>query len=150
MGQSPNSSAYNEDFEGVPLIQGNADCKNRKIKVRLYTTEITKTSNRGDIIMSVRAPAGTIAISNIESCIGRGVCAIRGKKEAQKFIFQYFINYEKKWQKYSQGSTFDSINSNVIKELEVLFPLLPERGNFFFFILSRHKDREKSGVVEAV
>jgi type I restriction enzyme S subunit len=143
MGQSPNSSAYNEDFEGVPLIQGNADCKNRKIKVRLYTTEITKKSNRGDIIMSVRAPAGTIATSNIESCIGRGVCAIRGKKEAQKFIFQYLINYEKKWQKYSQGSTFDSINSNVIKELEVLFPLLPEQEEISSFLSSVDTKIEK-------
>ena len=143
MGQSPNSIAYNEKFEGIPLIQGNADCKDRKIIPRVYTTEITKRSNQGDIIMSVRAPAGTIAISNIKSCIGRGVCAIRAGEKTQSFIFQYLINYEKNWIKYSQGSTFDSINSNVIKELELLIPNLPEQEEISSFLSSVDTKIEK-------
>ena len=86
MGQSPSSSKYNENFNGLPLIQGNADCKNRKVFPRIYTTEITKESFPNDIIMTVRAPVGAISLSNIHSCIGRGVCAIRN---ASNFIYHY-------------------------------------------------------------
>ncbi|MGL5149015.1 MAG: restriction endonuclease subunit S [Clostridium sp.] len=134
MGQSPNSLAYNENLDGLPLIQGNADCKKRKIIPRLYTSEITKESLPKDIIMSVRAPAGTIAKSDIHSCIGRGVCAIRNKFENQEYVYQYLINYEDKWSKYSQGSTFDSINSTDVKGLDIFIPSLPEQEKIALFL----------------
>lgn len=143
MGQSPSSLAYNQSFEGLPLIQGNADCKNRKIVPRVYTSEITKESIDKDIIMSVRAPAGTVAKSNIHSCIGRGVCAIREKTENQEYIFQYLINYEDEWSKYSQGSTFDSINSNDVKGLNVPIPSLPEQQEIASLLSSVDSKIEK-------
>ena len=130
MGQSPSSSEYNEEFKGLPLIQGNADCKNRKIYPRMYTTEITKESFPNDIIMTVRAPVGAISFSDIHSCIGRGVCAIRN---ANKFIYHYLIKLEDSWDKLAQGSTFTAVNSNDIKNLAVKFPCLKEQekiGNF--------------------
>lgn len=134
MGQSPSSLAYNENLEGLPLVQGNADCKKRKVIPRIYSSEITKESLPKDIIMSVRAPAGTIAKSDIHSCIGRGVCAIRSKIENQEYIYQYLINYEDKWNKYSQGSTFDSINSNDIKGLYISFPSFSEQEKIASFL----------------
>ncbi|MGL5902072.1 MAG: restriction endonuclease subunit S [Cetobacterium sp.] len=136
MGQSPSSLAYNENLDGLPLIQGNADCKKRKIIPRIYSSEITKESLPNDIIMSVRAPAGTIAKSDIHSCIGRGVCAIRSKFEYQEFIYQYLINYEDEWSKYSQGSTFDSINSSDVKKLHILTPSLSEQEKIANFLSS--------------
>lgn len=54
MGASPSSTSYNDDKIGLPLIQGNADCANRKTKPRIYTSEITKKCKVGDIIMTVR------------------------------------------------------------------------------------------------
>ncbi len=63
MGQSPKSDTYNTDNIGMPLIQGNADCKNRKTQPRTYTTEPTKKCFVGDIIMTVRAPVGAISKS---------------------------------------------------------------------------------------
>src|SRR5690606_12538773 len=42
MGSSPKSSAYNENKIGLPLLQGNADIKNRLSCPRIYTSEITK------------------------------------------------------------------------------------------------------------
>jgi len=63
MGQSPSSVAYNEFGNGIPLIQGNNDIKNRKTVDRVWTTEITKTADAGNIIMTVRAPVGCIGIA---------------------------------------------------------------------------------------
>jgi len=126
MGQSPSSKSYNENKEGVPLIQGNADCKNRKTAPRIYTTEKTKVCNIGDIIMTVRAPVGVISKAYHNACIGRGVCAIRTKDD-NGFLYYYLLKYEEKWEKYSQGSTFTAVNSNDIKSLKIKFPPLEEQ-----------------------
>ncbi|MDD3436191.1 MAG: restriction endonuclease subunit S [Candidatus Gastranaerophilales bacterium] len=121
MGQSPDSSCYNSKNEGLPLIQGNADCKNRKTLPRFFTTHITKECEINDIIITVRAPAGYISMSGHKACIGRGVAAIR-PKQSVKYLFQYLLLEEKNWCKLSQGSTFDSINSDDIKNLKIKMP----------------------------
>jgi type I restriction enzyme S subunit len=77
MGQSPSSDNYNDEGRGVYLIQGNADCNNRKTSPRVWTTQITKTCDIGDIIMTVRAPVGAISKCLHYACIGRGVCSIK-------------------------------------------------------------------------
>ncbi len=126
MGQSPSSDSYNEEQIGMPLIQGNADCKNRKTKPRTYTTAITKECKIGDIIMTVRAPVGAISKSFHNACIGRGVCAIR-PKDNNEFLYHYLIEYEPKWYKYSQGSTFTAVNSHDIKSLKIKLPKKEEQ-----------------------
>lgn len=136
MGQSPDSKNYNEKNIGLPLIQGNADCKNRKVYPRLYTSEITKESIPNDIIMTVRAPVGAIAFSNIHSCIGRGVCAIRN---TNNFIYHYLIKLENSWEKISQGSTFTAVNSNDIKKLQLILPNIQEQEKIANFLTNIDK-----------
>jgi type I restriction enzyme S subunit len=119
MGQSPLSEYYNFAGIGLPLIQGNADIKNRKTIIRTYSSNITKKGKPGDIIMTVRAPVGEIAISTFECCLGRGVCALRYDND---FMYHYLISMENYWSRLSSGSTFDSVNSNQIKELSVTLP----------------------------
>ncbi|MFN6064002.1 MAG: restriction endonuclease subunit S, partial [Bacteroidota bacterium] len=77
MGSSPSSSFYNENRIGLPLLQGNADIKNRLSAPRIYTTEVTKECEIDDILLSVRAPVGTVAKSLHNACIGRGISALR-------------------------------------------------------------------------
>lgn len=119
MGQSPSSTNYNKKGMGLPLIQGNADIKNRKTIIRTYTSEITKKCNSGDIIMSVRAPVGEISVAVFDACIGRGVCAVRYNND---YLFYFLISLENSWGKLSKGSTFDSVNSTEVKELEIYLP----------------------------
>jgi len=128
MGSSPKSSSYNENSEGLPLIQGNADIKNRKSAPRIYTSEVTKKCSLGDILLSVRAPVGTIAKSEHEACIGRGISAIRAKKHhLQEYLYQWLLWFEPRWEKYSQGSTFEAVNSNDIKSLHLAVPTHSEQ-----------------------
>jgi type I restriction enzyme, S subunit len=119
MGQSPYSSNYNSKGIGLPLIQGNADIRNRKTIIRNYTSQITKASKAGDIILSVRAPVGEVAIAEFDCCIGRGVCAIR---YVNNYLYHWLISFESSWEKYSKGSTFDSINSDELREIKLFFP----------------------------
>ena len=123
MGSSPKSTSYNENRDGLPLIQGNADIKNRKSVPRIFTSEVTKKCNVGDILLSVRAPVGTIAKSVHEACIGRGISAINAKKHhVQEYLYQWLLWFEPRWEKYSQGSTFEAVNSNDIKSLHLAIP----------------------------
>lgn len=123
MGSSPRSVAYNEVNDGLPLLQGNADIKNRKSAPRIHTSEITKECCIGDILLSVRAPVGTVAISFHNACIGRGIAAIKSRaNHCQNFLYQWLLAFEAKWERYSQGSTFEAVNSNDIKSLRIKIP----------------------------
>ncbi len=122
MGSSPKSTAYNDEGIGLPLIQGNADIKNRLTKPRTYTSQITKECAPGSIIMTVRAPVGAIAKSTVKGCIGRGVCAISATKISQDYLYQYLISQESKWKKLEQGSTFSAIGSKDVKQLSIAYP----------------------------
>jgi len=133
MGQSPLSIYYNKEGIGLPLIQGNADVENRKSIIRSFSSMITKKGNVDDIIMSVRAPVGEIAKATFDCCLGRGVCSIKYKNE---FIYHYLIYFEKSWAKFSTGSTFDSVNSNQVKELEIPLPNSEKEQNEIATILS--------------
>ncbi|MGN5571537.1 restriction endonuclease subunit S [Enterobacter sp. Lyrl_3] len=128
MGSSPKSEAYNDIGLGLPLIQGNADIKCRVSCPRVYTSDITKECSPGDILLSVRAPVGTVALSQHKACIGRGISAIKSKRKmSQSFLYQWFLWFEPKWCCLSQGSTFESINSDDIKTLKLSVPNFEEQ-----------------------
>ena len=133
MGQSPLSEYYNSEGIGLPLVQGNADVENRKTIIRFYTSMITKRGKVGDIIMSVRAPVGEISKATFDCCLGRGVCSISFDNE---YLYHYLIYFEKSWEKLSTGSTFDSVNSKQVKELEIPIPKSKEEQNEIAAILS--------------
>lgn len=120
MGQSPDSKYYNTNSLGLPLIQGNADIKERKSINRIWTTQITKECDEGDILMTVRAPVGKIGIASYHSCIGRGVCAIKAVNVDLNYLYYLLLSKEDSWQIYEQGSTFTAVGSKEIFN----FPLI--------------------------
>ncbi|MCA4792689.1 restriction endonuclease subunit S [Myroides odoratimimus] len=141
MGQSPDSKYYNENGEGMFLIQGNADIKNRVSHPRFWTKVTTKECVEGDILMTVRAPVGSIAIAKHNACIGRGVCAIR-TRECMSYLFYTLISLELSWKTLEQGSTFSSVNSKDIKELILKLPSLSEQEKIASVLLGIDKEIE--------
>jgi len=142
MGQSPDSNSYNFENIGIPLIQGNADCKDRKTLPRTYTSQKTKECFIDDIIMTVRAPVGAISKSLHHACIGRGVCSIKPKNN-NDFVYQFLIKFEGSWAKYSQGSTFTAVNSNDVKSLKLNIPSKDEQEKIASFLTSVDTKIEK-------
>lgn len=114
MGQSPDSIYYNTSEIGLPLIQGNADLKDRKSIKRIWTSQITKLCDAGDIIMTVRAPVGLVGLASHQSCVGRGVCAIKSDKLIPEYIFYLLIFHEEHWKGLEQGSTFTAVGSKEV------------------------------------
>lgn len=132
MGQSPNGENYTENPDDYILVQGNADIKNGWVAPRVWTTQVTKTADKGDIILSVRAPVGDVGRTQYDVVLGRGVAGIKGNE----FIFQSLIKMKSSgyWTRYSTGSTFESINSNDLKEAIIRVPEEVEQnkiGEFF-------------------
>ena len=132
MGQSPKGENYTDNPEDYILVQGNADMKEGKVFPRVWTTQVTKKAYKGDIILSVRAPVGDIGKTDYDVVIGRGVAAVKGNE----FFYQLLgkLKQDGYWTKSSTGSTFDSINSNEIKDAKVTIPDANEQlfiGNYF-------------------
>lgn len=150
MGQSPSSKYYNDSSDGLPLIQGNADVKNRKTHPRIYTSVVTKQCDIGDIIMSVRAPVGAVSKSVHKACIGRGVCSIK-PIEDNEYLYQVFLYLEDKWKGVSQGSTFESISKIDVTDYQIAIPSLQEQQKIASFLSLVDKKIEKqSEKVEAI
>jgi type I restriction enzyme S subunit len=122
MGQSPDSKNYNFSGIGIPLIQGNADIENRLSIKRVWTTQITKTCDMGDLILTVRAPVGSIGVATEYSCLGRGVCSLKPTHLQARFLYHAMIFSENKWKMLEQGSTFTSANSTQIGSFNVMVP----------------------------
>lgn len=118
MGQSPDGSTYSEISSDYILVQGNADLKDGWVYPRIWTTQKTKTANAGDLIMSVRAPAGTMGKTSYDVVLGRGVAGIKGSE----FIYQLLVkmDLDDYWKKLAMGSTFESINSDVVNGAELM------------------------------
>ena len=126
MGQSPDGSTYSDTPSKYILVQGNADLENGWVKPRIWTSQKTKTCNAGDLIMSVRAPAGSMGKTLYNAVIGRGVAAIKGNE----FVYQTLVKMDNDgyWKSVSCGSTFESLNSDNIKNAEISIPQETEQN----------------------
>ena len=137
MGQSPDSKSYNQSGEGMPLIQGNADIINRVSSPRQWTSLPTKTCFKNDLIMTVRAPVGSISKSIHNACIGRGVCLIRSNDKSNlEYLYQFLLNFESKWVKLEQGSTFSAVSGKEIKSIKLKLPAILEQRKISTFLSS--------------
>lgn len=121
MGQSPAGTSYNSDRRGVPLIQGNADIRDRATFDRIWTTEPTTICDAGDVLLTVRAPVGYAALASKRSCLGRGVCAISAHRD-NRFLFHSLVYAEPSWALYEQGSTFTAVNSSEVRSFVIRWP----------------------------
>jgi len=148
MGQSPSSEFYNDECVGLPLIQGNADIVDGKSIIRFYTSQITKTCEKNELIFTVRAPVGEIGIASYTSCLGRGVCSIKHSNlNTLNYVKFYLENYRANWSKLSQGSTFEAISGNELKQFQIPLPPLSEQQKIAKVLSSWDKAIQETNVI---
>ncbi|EOS7907391.1 restriction endonuclease subunit S [Enterococcus hirae] len=124
MGQSPESQFYNEELNGIPFLQGSKTFGDIFPKIEKYTTKTTKLASENSIIFSVRAPVGDVNIAPTELCIGRGLAALESRNN--RFLY-YLLKFNKfKYESYSSGTVFSSINK---KSLETMIVRIPNEKN---------------------
>ena len=123
MGQSPPGESYNENGEGELFFQGSTDFGWRFPSPRQYTTAATRIAEKGDILLSVRAPVGTLNIAPFKCAIGRGLSALHSKDGHDAFLFfvmQYFKQIFDR--RNGDGTTFGSINKDDLRTLKLALP----------------------------
>lgn len=126
MGQSPPSSTYNENGEGLPFFQGKTEFSDLHPIPKKWCSKPKKIAEKNDILISVRAPVGTTNIADQKCCIGRGLAAVR-YPDCPKYLFYFFRSIEKELDSLGTGTTFKAISASTLKNLEVTLPPLPEQ-----------------------
>ncbi|MCG7543537.1 restriction endonuclease subunit S [Pseudoalteromonas sp. MM17-2] len=136
MGQSPDSTTYNELGIGLPFLQGCGDFGKNHPETNSYCSSPSKQSKVGNILISVRAPVGDMNTSDKEYCIGRGLAAIAGTHVESSYL-RYSIEQHIAWLKRrGQGSTFEAIGSRDLNGFPVPIPKSSEVRNKITSILT--------------
>ena len=122
-GQSPPGSTYNEDDEGVPFYQGRTDFGFRFPTQRVYCTEPKRFAEKGDTLLSVRAPVGDLNIAIEDCCIGRGLASLRHKSGSISYTYYAMKQVQAQIEAYeATGTVFGSINQKQLKALDTIAP----------------------------
>lgn len=123
MGQSPDSQFVNDDYIGVPFLQGNADFTSKYPAPIHWVTHPIKKAKKNDVLISVRAPVGKTNIANDDYCIGRGLAAIRFNKNIDQSFGWYAIEYHKvQLHRLEQGTTFTAVSTDDVKQINITLP----------------------------
>jgi type I restriction enzyme S subunit len=128
MGQSPDSTYYNNHKKGLPFYQGKSDFNNLYPTPRVWCEIPLKIAEENDILISVRAPVGSTNICQEKSCIGRGLAALRSIDNTNNFYLLYFLRaFEKKISEMGVGSTFKAISKTNLETFKIAVPPLNEQ-----------------------
>ncbi len=121
MGQAPDSDSYNDNEDGIPFFQGNADFGEKYPTTRKWCNAPTKIAHAEDILISVRAPIGALNYAKEECCIGRGLAAITPNQDkvSSGFIYWLLKGKHKELNLQGTGSTFKAISRKVLEEIKV-------------------------------
>ena len=123
MGQSPPGSTYNEDGTGTPFYQGRKDFGFRYPTRRVYCTTPKRFAEKGDTLVSVRAPIGDVNMANEKYCIGRGLASIRHKTRSRSYTYYAMQSLQEIFSRYeAEGTVFGSINKTDFQTLSLLRP----------------------------
>lgn len=151
MGQSPEGSSYNDDGIGEIFFQGSTDFGWRYPTIRQYTTQPSRRAKAGDILLSVRAPVGTLNIADNDCCIGRGLAALNSKSGYDSYLY-YVMEYFKQIfdNRNNAGTTFGSITKDDLFSLKLVYPkddILKKYNQSVFkynhIILNNHKQNQQ-------
>ena len=143
MGQSPDSSSYNNESRGVPFFQGKTEFGDTFVSVNLYCDAPKKMAKSMDILMSVRAPVGSVNITPVDCCIGRGLAAISPISNVTNvwFLYHALRLMEKEIESMGVGSTFKAINKSNMNEIKVPLASMELQNQFADFV--RQVDKSK-------
>ncbi|PTF10062.1 restriction endonuclease subunit S [Staphylococcus equorum] len=122
MGQSPKSDTYNTQNEGIPLLNGATDFKNRNIKPTKYTTDPKKIGQLGDFVFGVRATVGLVTELDRDYAIGRGAGIARINTTHKEWLYEILVKAFQYFENSISGSVYINVSSNDLKNSKVIYP----------------------------
>lgn len=128
LGQSPPSSTYNTDGDGLPFYQGKLEFGKLYPTPRKWCNAPKRIAKKGDVFISIRAPVGPTNLCPEDSAVGRGLAAIRPLHGIQSFFILYLMRrFENEIASRGTGTTFKAITGNQLKTFQIPLPSLTEQ-----------------------
>ncbi|MDE0337632.1 MAG: restriction endonuclease subunit S [Caldilineaceae bacterium] len=127
-GQSPPSATYNTDGAGLPFLQGKAEFGATYPVAVKWCSAPSKIAEPDDVLISIRAPVGPTNLCGVESCIGRGLAAIRTQVDMpSKYILYAMRATEEELRANSTGTTFEAIRGDDLRSHPIPVPPIAEQ-----------------------
>jgi len=134
MGQSPPGESYNQDGIGTPFYQGVKDFGFMFPTKRVFCTKPKRFAKKHDVLFSVRAPVGDLNFATEKCCIGRGLAALRLKKNSGPYLYYLLKNEKPIWEIFdAEGTVFGATTKDDIYNLQLIKspPELIKKFNIF-------------------
>ena len=129
MGSSPTGDTLNRDNHGIEFHQGKVFFSDRYIQLSdIYTTQPIKIAEPQSILLCVRAPVGTVNITDRQICIGRGLCSLKPSKIID-LLYAYYVlqTCSEELEQKATGSTFKAVGGDVVKNQIIPLPPINEQ-----------------------
>lgn len=123
-GQSPPSSSYNKNGQGLPFFQGRSEFGKLHPKIKVWCTKPNRIAEKNDVLICVRAGVGGTNLNPIKSCIGRGLASVRTLSGVNPlYVLYYLRSIEYILSQKGRGSTLTGITSPELRQLQI--PIAP-------------------------
>lgn len=121
MGQSPEPDLCNAEARGLPFLQGSAEFGRRYPESGIFCHPPLRTAKAGSVLISVRAPVGSMNYADQDYCIGRGLGAFKAKSGLSNTIFlKHAVELHSNFlQRRSQGSTFAAVSTSDVRSVPI-------------------------------
>ena len=121
MGQSPESDLCNTEGKGLPFLQGSAEFGRRHPESAIFCHPPLRTAKAGAVLISVRAPVGSMNYADQDYCIGRGLGAFKAKPGLSNSVFlKHAVELNSNFlQQRSQGSTFAAVSTSDVRSVPI-------------------------------
>ncbi|MGV8973283.1 MAG: restriction endonuclease subunit S [Rhodoglobus sp.] len=143
-GQSPASSDVHELTDGIPFLQGKGEFGTAHPSPRYQCALANKECEPGDILVSVRAPVGSVNVADQCYGIGRGLAAVRAIDVYPGFLRWVMEEAASFLHAESTGSTFEAVTAWDIGEIRY-----PGHSADSQRAISDHLDHE-TGKIDAI
>ena len=129
MGQSPVGKSVSKSSDGMEFHQGKIFFGEDYIHESDQTTsQPSKIAEANSVLLCVRAPVGTVNITDRELCIGRGLCSIKPLAGmTDKFTLYALRCLKNEFIRQATGTTFVAITGEVVKNQVIPLPPLEEQ-----------------------
>ncbi|MCL4596218.1 restriction endonuclease subunit S [Enterococcus faecalis] len=103
-------------------------------KISKLAEEKTRVLLTPHLLLSIAATVGKPVINYVKTGVHDGFLIFYNPQFDQEFMFQWLEMFRPKWQKYGQPGSQVNLNSELVKNQDILLPLLEEQvkiGTFF-------------------
>ncbi|MGX9257059.1 restriction endonuclease subunit S [Pantoea ananatis] len=121
MGQSPGADLCNTEGQGLPFLQGCAEFGACYPHTEIYCSPPLRVAKADSVLISVRAPVGTMNYTDQNYCIGRGLGAFKAKEGVSNTVFlKHAVELNSGYlHRRSQGSTFAAVSTDDVRTIPV-------------------------------